>query len=108
MLALESLASILLRAEQAAKKGSTVDAPRDSDVIAAAKEILDRGYFRAAPERPPHSLVGSYDLDKLTNDQPHALKRQGGLTQAQILAPPRQPSESAHQPLRLRCLAAPV
>jgi hypothetical protein len=73
MLALQSLASILLRAEQAAKKGSAVDAPRDTDVIAAAKEILDRGYGRAGPERPPHSLVGGYDLDKLSNDQLHTL-----------------------------------
>jgi hypothetical protein len=72
-LALQSLANILLRAEAADERRSGAERPRDADVIAAAKEVLDRASGRTAPGRPPHSLVGTYDIDKLTDEQLHTV-----------------------------------
>jgi hypothetical protein len=73
--AIHALGRILDRAEAAdeRRKGAEINRPRDSDLIAAADRLLDRAYGKSAPDRSPPGFVGSYDLDKLTNEQLHTV-----------------------------------
>jgi hypothetical protein len=68
-----SFARLGLSCATAEGQGAEINRPRDSDLIAAADRLLDRAYGKSAPDRSPPGFVGSYDLDKLTNEQLHTV-----------------------------------
>jgi hypothetical protein len=47
--------------------------PNPTVALAACKEILDRGFGKAAQAHTREGRVGSYDLSKLSDDQLQSL-----------------------------------
>ncbi len=72
LLAIERLASILIRAEEAERNKRKADGrPKDSDAMSAAAHY--HGFGKPMPEAPLHGMIGTYDFAKLAPEQMNQL-----------------------------------